>query len=54
MMDGLNDDELSRSLDLEKNAESIKKTRESLGASGSFFFFSYDKRLIIKTITSQE
>lgn len=54
MMDGLNNDELSKSLDLERNAESIRETKESLGASGSFFFFSYDRRLIIKTITSQE
>lgn len=53
MMDGLTNDQLCYSLNLEKNFESIKQTKESLGASGSFFFFTFDKRLIIKTITSQ-
>lgn len=33
-----------------KNMDNIKKAKESLGASGSFFFFSFDHRLVIKTI----
>jgi 1-phosphatidylinositol-4-phosphate 5-kinase len=39
---------------LKENRESIEKSGESLGASGSFFFFSFDKRLVIKTITEKE
>jgi 1-phosphatidylinositol-4-phosphate 5-kinase len=41
-------------LDLQKNVASIKKAKESLGASGSFFFFSYDHRIVIKTIAEEE
>lgn len=46
--------QLEESLDVTKNYESIKKTRESLGASGSFFFFSHDKRFVIKTINQED
>jgi hypothetical protein len=49
-MNGLEEDEIEESLDLEKNIEQIIKAKESLGASGSFFFFSFDHKLIIKTI----
>lgn len=51
LLDGISFEELSKTLNLSMNAESIRKARESLGASGSFFFFSYDHRLVIKTIT---
>lgn len=50
LLDNLTSEELSKTLNLTLNAESIKKARESLGASGSFFFFSFDHRLVIKTI----
>lgn len=37
---------------LEGNIEAIKKSGEGMGKSGSFFFFSHDKKLLIKTMTS--
>lgn len=52
--DDLTSDQLKKTLDLSLNAENIVKARESLGASGSFFFFSYDNRLVIKTISEAE
>ena len=48
--DGITSDQLKKTLDLDKNAPNIIKARESLGASGSFFFFSYDNKFVIKTI----
>lgn len=30
------------------------KTQESLGKSGSFFFFSYDKKVLLKTMEHSE
>ena len=32
----------------------MNKVRESEGKSGSFFFFSHDKKFLIKTITTNE
>lgn len=49
--DGFTSERIQSALDLEKNIQNIKKAKESLGASGSFFFFSYDKTLVIKTIS---
>ena len=49
-VDGLTAEKISKTLDIGLNQENIKKARESLGASGSFFFFSSDNRLVIKTI----
>jgi 1-phosphatidylinositol-4-phosphate 5-kinase len=51
---GFTAEQLEKSLDLEKNVSQIKKAKESLGASGSFFFFSFDNHLVIKTITEEE
>jgi 1-phosphatidylinositol-4-phosphate 5-kinase len=42
------------SLSPENNREQIFKAGESQGKSGSFFFFSYDKKFIIKTMTDGE
>ena len=50
LLDNITSEQLTKTFDLSLNAENIKKARESLGASGSFFFFSYDHRLVIKTI----
>ena len=36
------------------NLEQVFKAGEGAGASGSFFFFSHDKRFIIKTMTDEE
>jgi hypothetical protein len=43
--------QLKKSFDLSKNLENIKKAGESGGKSGAFFFFSYDGRFIIKTMS---
>lgn len=42
------------SLAPEKNAQCVFKAGEASGASGSFFFFSSDKRFIIKTMSPEE
>ena len=44
----------SFSLDNSKTLEQAKKAGESQGKSGSFFFFSHDKRFIIKTMFTSE
>lgn len=53
-MDGLNFEEIARSLNPYLNRDQIFKTGEAAGASGSFFFFSYDRRFIVKTMTDGE
>lgn len=45
---------LLESLDPEKNQTNLFKAGEASGASGSFFFFSTDKRFIVKTMTNGE
>ncbi|CAD8087932.1 unnamed protein product [Paramecium sonneborni] len=42
------------SLRLDYNQNQIKKTQESLGKSGSFFFYTYDNIFVLKTINSSE
>ena len=37
---------------LDENVEAIKKSGEGMGKSGSFFFFSGNKKLLIKTMTT--
>jgi 1-phosphatidylinositol-4-phosphate 5-kinase len=32
----------------------VFKAKESAGKSGSFFFFSYDKKFLIKTMNNNE
>jgi len=41
--------EIMKSLSIEDNIDSVFKSGEGTGASGSFFFFSKDNRFIIKT-----
>lgn len=53
-MDGITSDMIKYSLCPESNFESAKKAEESTGKSGSFFFFSFDKRFIIKTMFTSE
>lgn len=53
-LDMIEDDELSKSFSPELNRISLKDIKESDGKSGSFFFFTYDKRYIIKTISDNE
>ena len=53
-MDKINWDLIKNSLDPRVNRDQIFKTGEAAGASGSFFFFSHDKRFIVKTVTKEE
>ena len=41
-------------MDPEKNRDMVFKAGEGAGASGSFFFFSHNKRFIIKTMSDSE
>ena len=43
-----------KSLSLEENRKKVFKAGESAGKSGSFFFFSHDNRLLIKTMKGNE
>ena len=53
-MDEINFEQIRISLDPRKNRDQIFKTGEAAGASGSFFFFSHDRRFIVKTVTKDE
>jgi hypothetical protein len=53
-LDGFDEATLRESLNPRNNIESIFKAGESQGKSGSFFFFSQDKRFIIKTMTNSD
>lgn len=52
--DGISNEKLLKSLDPEQNQSSVFKAGEASGASGSFFFFSFDKQFIVKTMTEEE
>lgn len=52
--DDLDYPELLMSLDPLANKQNMLKLKESSGKSGSFFFFSYDKQFIIKTVKQHE
>lgn len=52
--DGISPQTVSESLDTQWNRSSVFKAGEASGASGSFFFFSHDRKFIIKTITREE
>jgi len=54
LIDGINFKQLFKSLDLKNNRDAIIKSGEASGASGSFFFFSHDRRFIVKTMTNSE
>ena len=51
---GISNEALLASLDPETNSSNVFKAGEANGASGSFFFFSTDKRFIVKTMTDGE
>ena len=54
MLDNLEYFELFKSFEIEKNLENLSKLKISEGKSGSFFFFTYDNRFLIKTISNTE
>jgi 1-phosphatidylinositol-4-phosphate 5-kinase len=53
-MDGITDKMIQKSLKPELNREQVFKAKESAGKSGSFFFFSYDKKFLLKTMNDSE
>ena len=53
-LEGINSRDIINSLRPENNLKAIKGAGESQGKSGSFFFFSQDKRFIIKTMNDGE
>lgn len=53
-IEDVNIKDISLSFDPDSNASLLKDIKESDGKSGSFFFFSYDKKFILKTITLSE
>ena len=52
--DGITDDIMIKCFTPSKNKMAIDKMGEGKGKSGSFFFYSYDRKFIIKTITNEE
>ena len=50
-LDNIDNDIIKESLSPDKNRDMVFKAGESQGKSGSFFFFSHDKKFIIKTMT---
>ena len=52
--EGFVEDTVKQSLDPNKNKEAVFKAGEGQGKSGSFFFFSFDKKFIIKTMDDSE
>ena len=53
-LDGIKPKDITDSLDIKRNKRSIFKAGEGAGSSGSFFFFSSDKKLLIKTLNIKE
>ena len=52
--DEISDDIMIKVFSPSKNKSAIDKMSESKGKSGSFFFYSHDRKFIIKTITEGE
>jgi hypothetical protein len=53
-LDNITPEDIMQSLSLEKNRNMVFKAGEGAGQSGSFFFFSHDNKLLIKTLSSGE
>ena len=53
-MDAISQNSIIESLNIDMNNKQVFRAGEGAGASGSFFFFSYDHRFIIKTLTTEE
>lgn len=53
-MDKVTPKDILNSLDAVKNRQQVFKAKESAGKSGSFFFFSFDKRFLVKTMNNAE
>ena len=53
-LDGISTDDMTTSLSPLMNTEQIFKSGQGSGKGGSFFFFSYDQRFLIKTLRNRE
>ena len=53
-LDQYNEEKMKESFDDNKNAENLNKCMGSEGKSGSVFFFTHDKKFILKTISEAE
>lgn len=53
-MDGITDEMIQQSLDVQFNRTQVFKAKESAGKSGSFFFFSHDRKFLLKTMNDRE
>ena len=53
-MDGINYEQIKKSLNPTKNRDQIFSSGEGAGASGAFLFFSHDRRFLVKTISEGE
>ena len=53
-LDQYNEEKMKESFDDLKNAENLNKCMGSEGKSGSVFFFTHDKKFILKTISEAE
>lgn len=53
-LDNIDHSIVKESLSAEVNRDSVFNAGESQGKSGSFFFFSHDKKFIIKTMTNSD
>ena len=53
-IDNISCADVVKSLSPEVNREAIAKAGEGQGKSGSFFFFSHDRKFIIKTMSDGE
>ena len=53
-LDGIMPCDISRSVAIKDNIHNIFDSKEGLGRSGSFFFFSADKQYIVKTMRGSE
>ena len=52
--DNIDDNIMIKAFSPSKNKKAINKMSESKGKSGSFFFYSHDRKFIIKTIIEEE
>ena len=53
-IDNIEPSDIARSLKLEENITNVFKAGEGAGQSGSFFFYSKDRKFIIKTMRGNE
>jgi 1-phosphatidylinositol-4-phosphate 5-kinase len=53
-LDGISPEDMMKSLSLEENRNMVFKAGEGAGMSGSFFFFSYDNKFLIKTLQGND